>query len=101
MSEVVGGDFYCPTCDIYDPRVHEHEPCRLGELGLYRHHRGGLYTLLFVADESTNARIGQTAAVYVSLTNGKIRVRDAGEFFEVVEWPDGVTRPRFVREEQR
>lgn len=63
----------------------------------YRHHKGGLYTVLFVAEESTNKRKGNNGGiVYVSHTYGKIKYRDFDEFTEELEWPDGVTRPRFI-----
>lgn len=63
----------------------------------YRHFKGGLYTVLFQAEESTNARKGGSGGViYVSHTYGKIKYRDLDEFLEEVEWPDGVMRPRFV-----
>lgn len=63
----------------------------------YKHYKGGLYTVLFVAEETTNARKGSNGGVvYVSHTYGKIKYRDLDEFTEEVEWPDGVTRQRFV-----
>lgn len=63
---------------------------------VYEHHKGGKYLVLFVADDSTNARPGNKLVVYVSLTYGVIKCRDLSEFTESVEWPDGQTRPRFV-----
>jgi hypothetical protein len=63
----------------------------------YKHYKGGLYTVLFVAEETTNARKGNNGGVvYVSHTYGKIKYRDLDEFIEEVEWPDGVKRSRFV-----
>ncbi len=63
---------------------------------VYNHHGGGKYLVLFVADESTNARKGAKVVVYVSLTYGVVRCRDLEEFLEPVTWPDGIVRPRFV-----
>ena len=66
---------------------------------VYNHHGGGKYLVLAVADESTNARKAHHAVVvYVSLTYGRIKCRDLAEFTEVIEWPDGTKRPRFVLE---
>lgn len=66
---------------------------------IYKHYKGGRYTVLHIVDESTNARKGNKGVVYVSLTYGKIKHRDLNEFVEEVLWPDGVKRPRFVLEE--
>lgn len=52
--------------------------------------------VLFVSDDSTNSRPGNRVVVYVSLTYGKVKSRDLSEFLEVVEWPDGQKRNRFV-----
>lgn len=66
---------------------------------IYRHHKGGLYTVLFLAEEATNARKGNNGGVvYVSHTYGKIKYRDLDEFVEEVQWPDRTMRPRFVLE---
>lgn len=62
----------------------------------YQHFKGGLYTVLFVVEESTNARKGGKGVVYVSHTYGTIKYRDLDEFIEEVVWPDGNTRSRFV-----
>ena len=63
---------------------------------IYNHYKGGKYLVLFVVDESTNARLGQKVVVYTSLTYGKIYCRDLSEFTEEVEWPDGSVGPRFI-----
>jgi len=63
---------------------------------VYEHFKGGRYLVLFVADDSTNARSGNRLVVYVSLTYGVVKCRDIKEFLEPVEWPDKVVRPRFV-----
>lgn len=67
--------------------------------GVYLHHGGGQYTVLFVATESTNARVGPGAklVIYVSHTSGGLHARDQDEFREPIAWGDGVRRPRFTR----
>ena len=63
----------------------------------YKHYNGGLYTVLFWTEETTNSRKGNNGGVvYVSHTYGKIKYRDFDEFVEDVEWPDGTVRARFV-----
>lgn len=66
---------------------------------VYIHHGGGRYLVLSVADDSTNSRPGNKLVVYVSLTYGKIKCRDLTEFFEIIKWPDGQERTRFILEE--
>lgn len=73
----------------------------MAEPGSYRHHNGGRYQVLFVALESTNGREDRRTVVYVSLSTGKIRVREETEFDAPVPWPDGRVMPRFVREDFR
>lgn len=63
---------------------------------IYRHHKGGRYTVLAIAEETTNSRQGQFTVIYVSHTYGKIQTRDLKEFCEIVEWPGGICRPRFL-----
>jgi hypothetical protein len=48
--------------------------------GRYRHYKGGLYTLLFVAPDTTNGREDRKIAVYVTHQDGVIRARDLAEF---------------------
>lgn len=66
------------------------------ELGLHAHFKGGFYSLLMFATDSTNERVGTPVAVYVSLTTGRVHVRALAEFTELVMWPDGQQRPRFT-----
>lgn len=67
----------------------------------YKHYKGGLYTVLFLAEETTNERKGNNGGVvYVSHTYGKIKYRDLDEFIEEIEWPDGIVRPRFILSEK-
>lgn len=63
---------------------------------VYKHYKDGRYFILAVARESTNARQDRRVVVYVSLTYGIVRCRDLDEFNEIVEWPDGSKKPRFV-----
>ncbi len=65
----------------------------------YTHFKGGTYLVLAVADDSTNSRKGTQMVVYVSLTYGTIKSRDLSEFTELVTWPDGIERSRFVLSE--
>ena len=54
--------------------------------GVYRHYKGGLYTVLFAARCSDNGpREGEDVVVYVSHTTGKMYTRFAREFFEPVD----------------
>lgn len=81
---------------------------------LFRHHKGGVYRLLYVAHEATNARVPVRnlytmprpqeglVAVYASLTDGEVHTRDLKEWngetkegyhrFENVAW--AIPRPR-------
>ena len=63
---------------------------------VYEHYKGGKYLVLFVADDATDKRDGNTLVVYVSLTYGKVYCRDLSEFVEVIEWSDGTKQPRFI-----
>lgn len=65
---------------------------------VYVHYKGGKYVVLNVCEESTNARVGTRGVIYVSLTYGRIKHRDLAEFVEEIQWPDGITRPRFILE---
>ncbi len=66
---------------------------------IYRHKKGPKYLVLHVVRDSTNSREGSEGVVYVSLDHGNINYRDLTEFVELVEWPDGKMRPRFVLDE--
>jgi hypothetical protein len=61
-----------------------------------RHYKGGLYLFLGAAQDSTNSGEHASFAVYDSLRDRCLRVRRLGEFEDVVPWPDGEERPRFV-----
>lgn len=58
-----------------------------------RHFKGGEYRVISAATiEATEER----AVVYRSEGTGLTWVRTYADFTQLVEWPDGVTRPRFV-----
>lgn len=62
--------------------------------GLYRHFKGGLYELLYIARHSET---GEYMAVYRSISgDGGIWVRPAAMWGEKVE-RDGYSGPRFSR----
>ena len=57
--------------------------------GVYRHYRGGLYTVLMAARCSDNGpNEGQNVVIYVSHTTGEVRTRMEKEFFETIV-PEG------------
>lgn len=62
----------------------------------YLHYKGGLYSIVAVALNATNAADGTEVVVYKSQKDGAVYVRNMDEFLELIEWPDGVTRSRFV-----
>ncbi len=53
--------------------------------GLYTHYKGGVYTVLSVAKDSTNEREGNEVVVYKSHANGETYCRDFAEYAEIVE----------------
>lgn len=62
----------------------------------YKHYKGDVYLVLGVAIESTNVREGRRVVVYTSLQNGTMHTRDEKEFTELVKWPNGDMKPRFM-----
>jgi hypothetical protein len=66
---------------------------------IYTHYKGDDYKILFVLKDSTNARDGNDVVVYQSLSKGMTHCRDLEEFIEVIQWPDGESRPRFALKE--
>lgn len=62
----------------------------------YRHYQGGMYTILAVAMDATNANEGRRVVVYRAQVDGAVYVRTVDEFLEPVLWPDGTTRSRFA-----
>jgi hypothetical protein len=75
----------------------------MGPTILYRHHRGGLYMLVAIAE--THNHNGDLDAVYISMERGAWRTRpwrrdsrDQDSWIDMVEWPDKIHRDRFVPE---
>lgn len=66
---------------------------------IYSHYKGGMYSVLFVAKDSTNKREGNEVVIYKSHASKEIHCRDLAEFTEPVEWADGTKRGRFVPSE--
>lgn len=58
-----------------------------------QHFKGGFYRILHFA---TDAETNEPVVVYISLKDGQIWTRPETEFHDAVEWPDGVTRRRFI-----
>lgn len=53
--------------------------------GVYRHYKGGMYTVLMAARCSDNGpNEGESVVIYVSHTTGNVCARLAKEFFEKV-----------------
>ena len=69
-------------------------PPPAAQLQSFRHHKGGTYTLLYIARSSENR--DEQMAVYVSHQRQHVWVRPLAMFHELVMWPDGVRRPRFI-----
>lgn len=66
---------------------------------LLRHFKGGRYVVLHQATstESSSVAGGVTpVVVYMSLKDGRIWVRPEEQFIQVVDWPDGEKRHRFI-----
>ena len=70
---------------------------------IYRHYKGGKYLILTVAE--THFHDGSKDVVYISLKKGKAVTRPLRQdrrkedaWMDIVEWPDGHHRPRFVLE---
>ena len=66
-----------------------------------RHYKGGRYHVLTVADHHDHD--GKRDVVYISLTNGKVfsrplerDSREEDSWTDLVAWPDGVVRRRFI-----
>ena len=79
------------------------DPSRPTSSRMYRHWRGGRYTLLLVAE--THLHNGDLDVVYISHTTGAIVTRplqrdsrDQESWIDMVEWPDKIHRERFVHE---
>jgi hypothetical protein len=62
--------------------------------GLYTHYKQGRYSVLFTA---THSETLDPLVIYVSMQTGEAWARPEASWRESVVWPDGATRPRFVR----
>jgi hypothetical protein len=71
----------------------DENPHRL-RLGLYDHFKGGVY--LVEGFSSWASGEGEQLVEYISLSNGKRFARFATQWCEIVKWPDGRYRSRFV-----
>lgn len=64
--------------------------------GIYKHYKGGIYAVLGICSDSTNGRDDAKMVLYYSLEKHQIHVREIAEFHEIVKWPDGKLRARFL-----
>ena len=72
--------------------------------GPWIHYKGGRYLVAFVAE--THEHNGDLDVVYISLTHGKVVTRplrrdsrDQDSWQDMIRWPDGMHRERFVPED--
>ncbi len=63
------------------------------EPGVYRHYKGGLYLLMFVASEESTL---DSVVVYASLLDGRYWTRPVSTWVEMVDTVEG-RRPRYER----
>lgn len=64
--------------------------------GVYKHYKGGMYTVLMTARCSDNGpNEGDEVVIYVSHTTGKVCTRLADEFNEPITCQGGVVVNRF------
>ena len=64
---------------------------RLSANQVVRHYKGGLYTILFQAQNATNSADRDDMVVYVSHTTGVVYVRDYAEFWGDIEILNHIT----------
>ncbi len=62
----------------------------------YEHFKGGKYRVLFEGFHSDHK---EPVVIYVSMIYGTVWVRPTNEWDEMVEWPDGKMRTRFIRKD--
>lgn len=60
---------------------------------IIQHFKGGHYRVLFICQD---AKTKHESVVYISCSDGQVWTRLRHEFEELVRWPDGVTRARFI-----
>lgn len=61
--------------------------------GVWDHFKGGIY---LVERTARSADTDEPVVVYLSLVHGTWHVRRLDQWFEIVTWPDGRARGRFV-----
>jgi hypothetical protein len=61
--------------------------------GIYEHFKGGRYRLLMVAKHSETE---EEMVVYFSFSSGLNFVRPLSMWNEIVEWPNGEKKSRFI-----
>lgn len=73
--------------------------------GLFRHHKGGRYYVFGVA--TVHEHNGDKDVIYLSLAKGEWNTRplrkdsrNQDSWLDLVSWPDGKLRHRFISEEQ-
>lgn len=72
--------------------------------GFYRHHKGGTYFVVGVGILDKDGHGDPKAPRQVayestrSVESGLLNLKSEEYFLEPITWPDGVVRPRFVRE---
>ena len=70
--------------------------------GLYRHSKGDLYEVLGLVQDSTNGSpepygwMVHYHSLHPPPHRGGVYVRRHAQFVELVLWPDGQVRPRFI-----
>lgn len=68
-----------------------------GKFKRFQHKNGGEYVVFpFFVLNSNNDQDRDSQVAYLSLATGEVNHRSFSEFTELVEWPDGESRPRFV-----
>lgn len=75
---------------------------KLIQPGLYEHYKGGKYLVVALAE--THEHNGDVDVIYISLAYGKYVTRplqrdsrNEDSWTDLVKWPDGVERCRFIR----
>lgn len=61
--------------------------------GTYKHFKGATYKVLCIAHDTETAKF---QVIYKDV-NGAIWAHSVDTWDEIVMWPDGVNRPRFVQ----
>jgi hypothetical protein len=74
-------------------RLKEYFVERGGERMLYRHYKGNLYRVLI--DSAFHSETQEEMVVYMSVNDGKVWIRPAKMFHELVDLPEGRVVQRF------